>query len=268
METPALTTIHLDPSEESGYIFDNAAAETESRFGSLATIYDGVTFGHLRRRGVGPGWKCLEVGGGNGSIAVWLSKQVGRNGQVVATDLDTRYLTLLNHPLIEVRRHDISIDPLENDHFDLVHTRLVLVHVSDRDGALRKMVAATKPGGWLVFEEFDARWMGDAVLPTYAAMQQLMKQRGVDSAFGRSLPSKMIELGLSDTGNSGYVFQWHGESAFSQLLRANFDQVRDAMLEAGLVSERQFNEDVERLDDPELILPTPILWSAWGRKPV
>jgi hypothetical protein len=40
------------------------------------------------------------------------------------------------------------------------------------------------------------------------------------------------------------------------------------MLESGLVTERQFNEDMKRLDDPELILPTPILWSAWGRKPV
>lgn len=267
MENPALTTIHLDPSEDSGYIFDNAATETESRLGSLATIYDGVTFGHLRRRGVGPGWRCLEVGGGNGSIAAWMSKQVGRNGQVVATDLDTRYLRLLNHPLVEVRTHDISVDPLETGHFDLIHTRLVLVHVSDRDEALRKMVAATKSGGWLVFEEFDAQWMGDAVLLTYAAMQQLMMRRGVDSSFGRALPAKMNDLDLVETGNSGYVFQWRGGSPFSQLLRANFDQVREAMLEAGLVSESQFNADLERLDDPELILPSPVLWSVWGRKP-
>ena len=263
-----MTNIHLDPSEESGYIFDNSGMETESRFGSLASIYDGTTFSHLRRRGIGPGWKCLEVGGGNGSIAVWMSKQVGRNGKVVATDLDTRYLRLLNHSLVEVRTHDISVDPLEPNHFDLVHTRLVLVHVSDRDEAIRRLVAATKPGGWLVFEEFDAHWMGDRVLPTYAAMQQLMKIRGVDSGYGKSLPTKLRDLGLTENGNSGYVFQWSGGSAFSQLMRANFDQVRDAMLENGLISKEQFDADLECLEDPGLLHPSPILWSVWGRKPL
>ena len=263
----ALATVQLDPFEESGYIFDNAAEETESRFGSLATIYDGVTFSHLRRRGIGPGWKCLEVGGGNGSIADWMSKQVGRNGQVVATDLDTRYLKLLNHPHVEVRTHDVVLDPLEVDHFDLVHTRLVLIHVSDREQALRRLIASTKPGGWLVVEEFDATWMGDDVLPTYNAMHKVMRKRGGDPGFGKELPSKLKGLGLQDMGNSGYVFQWRGGSEFSRLLRANFDQVREGIVESGLISSDQFDTDVARLNDPDLLLPSPILWSVWGRKP-
>ena len=267
MKGTALSTVQLNPSEESGYIFDNAAEEAESRFGSLATIYDGVTFGHLRRRGKGPGWKCLEVGGGNGSIADWMSKQVGRNGQVVATDLDTRYLKLLNHPHVEIRTHDVVLDPLETDHFDLVHTRLVLIHVSDRAEALRRLVAATKPGGWVVFEEFDATWMGEDILPTNAALQKAMKKRGGDPRYGRELPSKLKELGLLEVGNSGHVFQWRGGSEYSRLLRANFDQVRDGIVEAGLVSTEQFETDVARLNDPDLILPSPILWSVWGRKP-
>ena len=39
--------------------------------------------------------------------------------------------------------------------FDLVHARLVLARIADRDEALRRMVQALRPGGWLVVEEID-----------------------------------------------------------------------------------------------------------------
>jgi signal transduction histidine kinase len=41
-----------------------------------------------RRELVQPGWGCLEVGAGRGSMAVWLAEQVGESGEVVATDID------------------------------------------------------------------------------------------------------------------------------------------------------------------------------------
>ncbi|HEY0530993.1 MAG TPA: class I SAM-dependent methyltransferase [Actinoplanes sp.] len=49
----------------------------------------------------------------------------------------------------EVRRHDVAADPPpEPGTFDLVHARLVLVHVPDRARALATMAAALRPGGW------------------------------------------------------------------------------------------------------------------------
>ena len=39
--------------------------------------------------------------------------------------------------------------------FDLVHARLVLVHVPDRAPALATMAAALRPGGWLLVEDAD-----------------------------------------------------------------------------------------------------------------
>src|SRR5262249_20305982 len=47
---------------------------------------------------VRPGWRCLEVGAGRGSMAVWLAEQVGANGHVVATDIDVTYLGRLDSP--------------------------------------------------------------------------------------------------------------------------------------------------------------------------
>jgi 2-polyprenyl-3-methyl-5-hydroxy-6-metoxy-1,4-benzoquinol methylase len=95
------------------------------------------------------------VGAGGGSIAEWLAGQVGPDGRVLATDIDTRFLEQLSHKKnVEVRRHDIVSDSLPERAFDLVHARLVLLHLPERDRVLGRMAAALKPGGWLLTEEF------------------------------------------------------------------------------------------------------------------
>jgi ubiquinone/menaquinone biosynthesis C-methylase UbiE len=71
------------------------------------------------------------VGGGGGSITEWLCQQVGPRGQVVATDINTRFLEALDYPNLEVRHHDILADELEPAAFDLVHVRFVLMHLAE-----------------------------------------------------------------------------------------------------------------------------------------
>lgn len=71
----------------------------------------------------------------------------------------------------------------------------MLIHLAERDKALTRLVAALKPGGWLVAEEFDGLSLsadptispGEVLLKTYQAMQQLNKDRGVDGRYGRVL---------------------------------------------------------------------------------
>lgn len=66
------------------------AAEDE-RLGLLEQLYDPLS--RRRRAIVQPGWRCLEVGAGRGSMAIWLAEQVGPAGHVVATDIDVGYLS-------------------------------------------------------------------------------------------------------------------------------------------------------------------------------
>ena len=140
----------------SSYVFDNAAEQASARLSALSEIFDPGSIRHLNERGVDQGWCCLEIGGGNGSIASWLSRRVGPTGSVLVTDIDTRFLETVKLPNCEVRRHNIVTDSLPEGAFDLVHSRLVLLHLPERDRALRRMVAALKPGGWLLDEEFDS----------------------------------------------------------------------------------------------------------------
>ena len=73
---------------EPEYLLTNAREETVVRFDALEETFDELTTRHLGRIGVEPGWRCLELGAGGGSIAVWLATQVGPAGRVVATDID------------------------------------------------------------------------------------------------------------------------------------------------------------------------------------
>ncbi|HEY7415001.1 MAG TPA: hypothetical protein VH593_07400, partial [Ktedonobacteraceae bacterium] len=94
---------------------ENAAQAERVRLHLLAQLLDPVTIRRLERLEIKHGWHCLEVGAGAGSIARWLAKQVGSQGHVVATDIDTRFLDNTDEPSLEIRHHDILIDDLEQE---------------------------------------------------------------------------------------------------------------------------------------------------------
>ena len=109
----------------------------DDRLGLLEDIFDPLS--RRRRELVQPGWRCLEVGAGRGSMAVWLAERVGASGQVVATDIDVTYLKRLNLPNLEVCQHNILDDPLDTLGPGLVRSGLftfdvVLARWQARDG--------------------------------------------------------------------------------------------------------------------------------------
>jgi ubiquinone/menaquinone biosynthesis C-methylase UbiE len=258
----------------SDYIFDNAAAETEARFGALEALFDPVTLRQLEPF-VLPGSRCLEVGAGSGSIALWMSDRVGQHGHIVATDINPRFLQALAVPNLEVRRHDIVADPLEENSFDVAHTRLVLLHLPERAQAIKKIIRSLKTGGWVVFQEFEATslrakpetYRGEHLLKTLLALQQVITARGANLQFGRELPAALEDFGLGEISAEGYLARCTGGSAWGRLVRANFEQMRDAILASGAVTNEEFEEDLRRLDDPTISWPSQILWSVRGQKP-
>jgi len=256
------------------YVFDNAAAQTPARFSALEEIFDPGTIRHLTELRVAEGQRCLEVGAGRGSIARWLRDRVGVTGHVLAIDIDTQRLDSLRGPNLEVRQHDIISDPLPSGAFDLVHVRLVLHHLPDREEVLATLVRALKPGGWLLAEEFDALSVMpdpainpvEVLLPSRVALSQLMQDRGADLRYGRLLAARLRVHGLQDVGTEGRVFVWRGGSAGATLIRSNLEQMAGELIESGRLTNRQLEQDLSRLGNPEYVTPSPIMWAAWGRR--
>jgi 2-polyprenyl-3-methyl-5-hydroxy-6-metoxy-1,4-benzoquinol methylase len=261
----------LETNRNNSFDFETNAA---TRFRALSRLFDPSTERHLLTRGLAPGWHCLEVGAGGGSIAHWLSARAGPTGRVVATDIDTRFLQGSRRPNLDIWRHDITCDPLPEGAFDLIHTRMTLIHIPERDQVLKRLAGALKPGGWLVAEEFDALSFcsdpkvspGEVALKTHLAFQQLNQDRGVDGRYGRLLLARFRALALDESEAVGSMVMVQSGTPAASLLQASYELRRTVMVEAGYLSEVEFESDLERLADPGFMMPSPILWTAWGKK--
>jgi SAM-dependent methyltransferase len=256
------------------YVLANAAPQTPARFSALAELYDATTIRHLQGIGVDHGWRCWEIGAGPGSIARWLAGQCGPDGSVLATDIDTRFLDQSAHANLTVRRHDIVMDPPPGECFDLIHARLVLVHLPEREKVLDRMIAALKPGGWLLAEEFDSfsqlpapeRYPWEIALKSAAAMRQVMVGRGVNAGFGRALAGHLRTRGLEGISAEGRMLMTQGKSLGTHLMKANLEQLREAILATGLVTQPEFEGDLARLDQEDFMTPSPVMWSVSARR--
>ncbi|WP_051978608.1 class I SAM-dependent methyltransferase [Edaphobacter aggregans] len=262
------------PLADLSYALDNAAKEASSRFQALAEAFDPATIRHLEDVGVAPGWHCLEVGAGGGSVASWLAARIAPSGRLLITDIDPRFLESLDLPNTQVLRHNIVTDPLPEAAFDLVHARLVLTHIPDRAAALARMATALRPGGWLIDEEIDislapdpASFPGEVRSSTFDGMLRVMEQRGVDHRFGRRLFAHLRALGLVHVAAEGMTSVWSAGSPGVAILRANYQQLGEDMIHFGYITAQQFEQDLAALDDPAFMMPSPILWSARGQRP-
>jgi SAM-dependent methyltransferase len=258
-----------------GYLLDNRRAEAGERFEALAALFDPTTFRHLEHLGVGPGWRCWEVGAGGTSVVSWLAKKVGPTGKVVATDIDTSRLTPAARQPVEVRTHDVGAQEPPGEGFDLVHARLVLVHVPERERALRSMVRALRPGGRLLLEDADPSLQPMICPDEHGPEQQLanrlrhgfrklLADRGADLAYGRSLPRLLREAGLRRVEADAYFPLT--SPACAALESATVRLIRDDLVSAGLATDEDIDRHLANVASGFMDLATAPMISAWGRK--
>ena len=274
MSPHELQTSH-QTTAETAYTFENSATQAATRFSALADIFDAGTIRHLKEIGVSTGWHCLEVGAGGGSIATWLCDRVGGRGHVLATDIDTRFLEALNRSNLEISRHDIASDPLPQAKFDLVHFRLVLGHLPNRDEVLGRLVTALRPGGWLLAEEFDSCSLrpdssinkAETSLKAFAAMQAVLGRHSFDGYYGRRLVACLRAHNLAEISAEGRVFMYGGGTSGADLTRAAISQTRDEMIGTGAISAADVERDLLQLNRPDFMMPSPIMWAVRGRRP-
>jgi SAM-dependent methyltransferase len=257
------------------YLLDNQQVEAGQRFDALSTLFNPSTFRHAHALGLAGGWRVWEVGAGSPSVPAYFAEQVGADGLVLATDIDTTWLEGAE-PAFEIQRHDVGLEPPPTGLFDLVHARLVLLHVPQRAEALATMVAALKPGGWLLLEEADPA-LQPLVCPDETGPEQvlanklkrdfrkLLADHGVDLAYGRSLPRLLRQAGLIAVQSDGFFPM--GGPACAELERATVEQVGDRMVTGGLATRDELNQHLLNVATGRLDLATSPMISAWGRKP-
>lgn len=254
------------------YVFAPEWDRERKRLAGIEAAADLVSSDVLSRLGVGPGWRCAEVGAGGGSLAQWLADRVGDTGQVVATDLDPGYLKADEAPNLQVLQHDLTIDDRPGEPFDLVHTRLVLEHLPDPAGALQRLAGWVRPGGWLVVEagdwstryEITSSAVFEAVL---VAVQKFLAAAGFAPMFGRRLPVLLREHGLVDVGGEARSRMLRGGTPEMEFFTLTIERARTAMVAAGLISDNDVAAALALCADSSFAVMSPALVSVWGHVP-
>jgi SAM-dependent methyltransferase len=250
------------------YTLDNAWREARQRLATLEASCDPYTVAHLDKVGIAPGWRCLEVGAGGGSVTRMLCERVGPDGHVLAVDLEPALLAELSAPNLEVRRLDVVVDELPEAAFDLIHTRFVLVHIPERDELIAKFARSLRPGGVLLLEECD---MNDAMTadedvfrPSLVAMYRPLVN--IDIYWGLTMAARLEEAGLVDIVQLQEPQTFTGGSSLAEFWRITYRQFLEsqpytdeerALMEAGAAA-------LARPGGPWLSWD---LVTAWGRKP-
>jgi len=260
----------------SGYAFDNTSERAGNRYDVLQTTYDPVTFARLAELGVAPGMRCLEVGGGGGSVGAWLAERVGPDGSVLVTDIEPRWLAgLPAHGNVRVVRHDIAQEELPEGEFDLVHARLVLLHLPERRAALDRMVRALRPGGLLVLDEFDCGWVPVLAAPgpesaelferAHDTVMGVLAGAGADIRWGLHAYEALCAAGLTDVASSTWAEAWPGGSSGIRLHQVNIRDLNGKLTGDGL-TEGDLDRCLRLLDDPAFAVNSYPLITTWGRR--
>jgi len=222
--------------------------------------------------GVSQGWSVLEVGGGGGSIAQWLCRQVGADGQVTATDINIRFLQEIHEYNFKAISHDITTEDLPEGKFHLVHTRWLLHHLPQPERVIERMIAALRPGGWLLLEEVDFFPVQTSTSPLYvdfmlALTSTVVSGSGRDCLWARTLPALVAERGLADVGGEGDFAFLRGGSPVAEFFQLTGEQMRDQVVSSGALSAERFDAGLALLDDPKFWAFAGAGIAVWGRRP-
>jgi SAM-dependent methyltransferase len=254
------------------YLLSQRSAPDLERFRlqMLQEFHDPLSVRQLDTIGVGEGWRCLDAGAGAGSVTRMLSARVGPTGSVMAIDLDTSLLDELASDRVEVRSHDLLRDPLPSDSFDLVHARLLLMHLPARREALRRLVAAARPGGWVaaVDPDFttvelvptDLAWEG-----TWSVFLDALVAGGWDPRYGRRLGGDLRAAGLVDVEAGHVASSGPGGTLILRLLSLTIERLRERMVALGAGSD-EIDEARGMLEDPANTISSQTTYVAHGRR--
>jgi SAM-dependent methyltransferase len=259
---------------------DNASQHGAAHLDGLAGMFDHFTQARIAESVVLAGARCLELGAGNGSIAVWLADQVGPDGEVIATDIDPEHIP--EHERLTVLRHDLLADPLPAGPFNLIHARCLLSHLSGRDAITARLCRLLVPGGVILIEGFDVVGsrrttsvlfappdLSDAVelWDRYEQLRDdLFATAGTDGSFMRRVHGLLGREGLTQLRSVSYATSWCGGSPGSRHAAATLQQSRAKLADRGFTG-TMVDRLAEALADRRLHIAGRTLWSTSGVAP-
>jgi SAM-dependent methyltransferase len=190
----------------STYVLGHADVEVQ-RLLLQGHLYNDLTEHALRRAGLRPGMRVLDVGCGPGDVSFVAARLVEPTGTVLGVDSAAEIIEVARTRAAQQGLSVVSFqqatiaDIVLDEPVDAVIGRLILMHLPDPVAALRQFAALVRPGGLIAFGEFDMTAAGSVPdLPVSRALvdgiAEAFRGAGLDPGFGMTLHSLFQRAGL------------------------------------------------------------------------
>ena len=265
------------------YIFGTSSTE-QKRLLRQGELFEKEACWLLDRLELKAGDRAIDLGCGPLGIMHLLAERVGLSGEIVGVERETRLLNMAREIAakrdlknVQVLQGDVTTIGLPRASFDLVHERLVLMVNPHIESILAEMIALTKPGGVVAVQDFDIvslvcepsheAWL--LLLETYQNVYQAL---GLDGYLGRRLPGLLRSAGLVDVQFKVHTLISNAGEFGQMLFLEIIEGLRDRIIADGLYTSNDLSALIEalreHLNTPGTFVVQPLLFQAWGRKPI
>lgn len=240
----------------------------------LGAVLDFGTQELVELIGLIPGSRCLDVGCGIGGATRVLGKATGLCGECIGLDFDKELLSQARlkdqgDGVISFVHGDATDLPFDDDYFDIVHTRYLLIHVAEQNKVLAEMARVTKPGGIVAVYEPDLRTV--SCYPeswAYQALPGIFAKAYADSIAGQKVVSLLRGAGCTSVKARARTGVEYEGSLVKRLYRFTFEATASGLVDTGEMSQAEFermDEEFRRVESEEtaFIISSPSIL-AWG----
>lgn len=233
------------------YVLSSKSSEIQ-RLNIQSLLFEPFVIDALNKAGIKKGMKCLDVGCGSGDVTRLLSTMVGKSGSVIGIDVQKKYLDYCNKVTKQKNVkfvHDNIIDSKLTGTFDVVFSRFMFVHLTDKLQALRSMINLTKKNGVVIIQELDnapGSWLSypkkDCVEKLRSTYTSLVKKMGGDPLAGRKLYKLFVDEGLQTEVECHSPCLVMNKTPFNELGWRIANSLKPEILSQKLLTESEFKK--------------------------
>jgi ubiquinone/menaquinone biosynthesis C-methylase UbiE len=285
----AAREIRIGPSQQDpAYVLGHDEAEL-ARLSRQAVILNQLTEPLLRQAGLVVGMRVCDVGCAAGDMTFLVADMVGPTGAVVGLDRSADALATArarakqaNRTNVEFVERDLGTADLDlpEASFDAITGRAVLYVLKDPVSILRLLARYVRPGGLMLFHEFDFTLAGLAWPPSPLWQtighwwREVQLRAGLEPQMGLKLHSAFVQAGLpAPQLRNDNAVDGGPQSPFYDWIAATTHSIVPALAALGVATPGRVA--IETLEDrlrAEVVagggmLLSPPLIGAWTRLP-
>jgi SAM-dependent methyltransferase len=251
----------------------NISETNPERQGLLGYNYNQLAAKYYQQISLPEKSHILDLGCGQGE-ATRLLYQTFSPAQCIGFDLDEALIEIAINkgggPIYQ--QGNAKKLPFENDSFDLVFARLLLIHVPGCEDVIQEMVRVCKPGGTVMVQDLVIPKTADLYPENWAyeKINQAMRELFANPDMGKQLPLLFKNHGLADIRIRSDIFLLHEKGLAKKLMTQTAEGMLERMLENGILEESKKTEFIEEMKRVEAsnnytFLTNPFI-TVWGAK--